>query len=216
MSLDILILTHNRPHLFTRCIDSVLNQTRTDVQVNVYVNNDTSDITEVYDDRFNIKYTYNRFEELSDIYRHLYNNSVGDYVLFLEDDDYLHKEYLEHITFAHDVYFTNYISMPILNTKGIKSISTTYQPRKLTECSNLSEFRVGMKYRYFQMSQMLFRRKVAKEFYERGTIPSTLDYDAKLLNSFPGESTIKYLYKTLWVQTTDGQDNVSFAHLNNE
>ena len=59
MLLSILILTHNRPTLFKRCISSVIdNFIESQFDIEVIVNNDTRDITEVYDDRFDIRYMY--------------------------------------------------------------------------------------------------------------------------------------------------------------
>ena len=45
MRLSILILSHNRPYLFRRCLESVLKQLQDDIEV--IVNNDTQDIEEI-------------------------------------------------------------------------------------------------------------------------------------------------------------------------
>jgi glycosyltransferase involved in cell wall biosynthesis len=57
MKLSILILTHNRPILFKRCINSVLNNLP-NFDIEILVNNDSKDITEIYHDNVNIFYYY--------------------------------------------------------------------------------------------------------------------------------------------------------------
>ena len=47
MKLSILILTHNRPKLFKRCIKSVIKNLP-DFDIEILVNNDSNDIEEVY------------------------------------------------------------------------------------------------------------------------------------------------------------------------
>ena len=103
--------------------------------------------------------------------------------------------------------------MPIINSDGITSISKTYQSKKLIGKNSLDEFRKHFQPRYFQMSQVLFKRNLASNFFSQPARPSVLDYDLKLFTSFPGDASVLYLYKPLWVQTTDGNDNLSFSHL---
>ena len=55
MKLSILILTHNRPLLFERCINSVLNNLP-NYDIEILVNNDSNDITEIHNDKVNIYY----------------------------------------------------------------------------------------------------------------------------------------------------------------
>ena len=60
--LSILILTHNRPDLFQRCLHSVLSQLDDRTDVEIIVNNDSNDIREINDSR--VTYYYKSFEIL--------------------------------------------------------------------------------------------------------------------------------------------------------
>ena len=83
IDLSILILTHNRPKLFERCLNSVLKQNLKDIEI--LVNNDSDDISESSD------YTLYKVksQNLSEIYFNLFKKAKGKYIYFLEDDDYL-------------------------------------------------------------------------------------------------------------------------------
>lgn len=83
MNLSILILTHYRPELFKRALNSVLELNLENVEI--LVNNDSDDISESSD------YTLykEKCEDLSFIYFTLFKNAKGKYIYFLEDDDYL-------------------------------------------------------------------------------------------------------------------------------
>ena len=67
MKLTICILSHNRPVLFNRAIESVLSAPR-DFDIEILVNNDTQDITEVQSSSVEISYTYLKSEDLSELY----------------------------------------------------------------------------------------------------------------------------------------------------
>ena len=106
--LSILIPTHNRPSLFKRCIKSVLDQS-TNIKYEIIVNNDSRDIDEIYDDSVSIKYYYKKYYDISKIYKFLYDQSCGEYVYFLEDDDYIGNNFFSVLDFNYDINFINYI-----------------------------------------------------------------------------------------------------------
>ena len=88
MKISFLILTHNRPHLFLRCINSIL-QFKFSYPVEILVNNDSNDISEINIPDYNIKYFYYNNPNIGYIYKLLFDQSTGEYIFFLEDDDYL-------------------------------------------------------------------------------------------------------------------------------
>lgn len=89
IDLSILILTHNRPELFKRALNSVLKLNLENVEI--LVNNDSSDISESKEYKlFRVK-----SENLSEIYFNLFKNAKGKYIYFLEDDDYLLEGFKE-------------------------------------------------------------------------------------------------------------------------
>jgi len=83
IKISILILTHKRPELFKRCINSVLKNKPDDVEI--LVNNDSNDIEEIP----GATYYYKQDNNLSNIYNFLMKTAQGEYLYFLEDDDYV-------------------------------------------------------------------------------------------------------------------------------
>ena len=95
MKLSILILTHKRPKLFKRCIESVLTNCD-DYNIEIIVNNDSNDIEEIYNENIKIKYFYCK-DTLKNIYLKLINLSKYEKVFFLEDDDYITSNFFKNV-----------------------------------------------------------------------------------------------------------------------
>jgi glycosyltransferase involved in cell wall biosynthesis len=205
MKLSILILTHRRPLLFERCVNSVLSGIPEGVEV--LVNNDTADITEVP----GATYFYERSDDLSALYRVLYERARGDHVFFLEDDDYVMGSFYEEVMgkLETDVLFFNY--MPRVSFyKGdsmVKYFEYFSPMERLRSAGTLGDFLDGFTdTRHFQLSQLVFRRDRLREFPSGNRI----DNDLRLLRSLDPRSTFRYVFKPLWAQTDDGRDNISF------
>lgn len=204
MKLSILIPTHNRPYMFNRCLESVIKQLGSDIgfDVEVIVNNDTKDINEWQHP--NIQYHYFVGETVSDVYKFLLEKSTGDYVYFLEDDDYLANDFFTELALSGDVIAGNYY--PTWNEQRIIPCSTMYGNKtfkkplsflKATDSDNL------------QLSQYVFKRDVIKEF----PFPNdnNIHNDINLLMFAIQDSTnIKTMKKVFFFQTMDGGDNMSF------
>ena len=103
IDLSILILTHNRPKLFERSLNSILSYLTPKIEV--IVNNDSSDIKEI--ENTNVNYYYEKFNNISSVYEFLFLKSKGKYIYFLEDDDYLRKQFFEQ-SFDADIIAGNY------------------------------------------------------------------------------------------------------------
>lgn len=213
MKLSILILTHNRPKLFKRCIGSVLANIP-DYPIEVIVNNDSNDITEIFSDVVKVSYHYKKHKKLIDTYKFLYNESQGDFIFYLEDDDYIKSNFFEYLDFNYDVNFLNYLSKDILtNKKNIISYYNRFFKRynPLSEINNLSDFLNKFMPRDFQFSQIVFKRKGLKFWPKEDNIHN----DYKIFKSLDLK-TILYISRPLWVQTTDGKDNISFKVYNTD
>lgn len=213
MKLSILILTHNRPILFERCINSVLNNLP-DYNIEILVNNDSNDITEIYNDKVNISYYYKKNKKLTDTYKFLYQQSKGEYIFYLEDDDYIKSNFFKFLNFNYDVNFLNYLSIDILTYK--KNLTSYYKRfftkyKSLYKINNLSEFLNIYEPRDFQFSQIVFKKNGIKYWPTEDNIFN----DYKIFKSLELE-TIFYISKPLWVQTTDGKDNISFKIFNKD
>lgn len=212
IKLSILIPTHNRPTLFTRCIKSVLDQ-KTNIKYEIIVNNDSNDITEIYDDVIDIKYHYKKYYDISKIYKFLYEQSSGEYIYFLEDDDYINSNFFSTLDFNYDINFVNYIQKSYILQHGIIGTFNRFlKPHKGLSCiHNTREFISLYDDTDFQLGQIIFKRKLIKDFPAGNNIHN----DYKLFKSLI-PSTIKYTQTPVWTQTNDGNDNISFEEFNND
>lgn len=212
IKLSILILTHNRATLFKRCISSVLDQC-TDIKYEIVVNNDSNDIEEIYHDRIDIRYYYKKYYDISQIYKFLYDQSCGEYVYFLEDDDYIDKNFFGALDFNYDINFINYIQKSYIAQHGIIGTFNRFlKPHShLLNIYDTSKFIEEYDSTDFQLGQIVFKRTLVNDFPSGNDIHN----DYKLFTSFV-PSTIKYIQKPVWVQTTDGNDNISFEEFNSD
>ena len=212
MKLSICILTHNRPELFSRAIDSVLRST-CDYEYDILVNNDTRDIIEIHNDDTCISYSYIRSSDLSNIYKYLYDTSTGEFVYFLEDDDYIDYRLLSQIDFNYDINYMTYTSIPHICEVGVKeALQRQNLNNHLLYENSYSKFISEFNDTYFQLSQLCFRRNSLEEF----PTGNDINNDFNLFKSFHRDSTINYINQQLWIQTTDGNDNISFDNLNTD
>jgi hypothetical protein len=197
-SLSILILTHDRPELFTRCINAIVPQLNDDIEV--IVNNDSNDITEVVHP--NITYHYNKFDNISMIYEFLLNESTSDYVYFAEDDDFVIETFSD-IKLENDIIVGNYYP--------------TYEPNYLLVCMSLrkdkllspTEFIDTLNIEHLQLSQFIFKRDTIKDFVF--PMDNNIHNDINLvLHSVSNSTVISSINKIIYYQTIDGGDNISF------
>jgi hypothetical protein len=66
---------------------------------------------------------------------------------------------------------------------------------------------------YFQLGQILFRKNCINRFPVGNNIRNDYVLFSECINV---DSTIKYIDRQLWTQTTDGKDNISFEELNTD
>jgi glycosyltransferase involved in cell wall biosynthesis len=90
MKVSVIIPTYNRAHLLTQAIDSVLNQTFTDFEliiVDNYSGDNTESVVKSYKDK-RIRYFKNQNRGLIGVNRNYgIQESKGEYISFLDDDD---------------------------------------------------------------------------------------------------------------------------------
>ena len=203
MHLSILILTHNRPKLFTRCLESVIAQITPGVEV--LVNNDSCDIKEI--DHPQVKYFYYASGSLCEKYKFLLEIAKGEYVYYLEDDDYLHKDFLATKLDA-DLIVGNYC--PTYDTPNILTFMSLYKDSQMTS----DEFLDKLNTEHLQLSQHIYKRSCILDF--EFPMDSNIHNDIKLtVYAALQAKSIKTLNKVFYYQTIDGGDNISFPRVNN-
>lgn len=138
MKLSILILTHNRPELFKRCLTSVLEIIPDDVEI--LVNNDAEPFKELSNNI--VKYYYKKSDNISDLYRFLLEKAQGEFIFYLEDDDFLLPNFFKRIDYNYDINYMNFMTYDIKKTLQLKK----------------ENFKVEKENVHFQLSQILFKR----------------------------------------------------------
>lgn len=200
MDLSILIPTHNRPNLFNRCLASVLKYAP---NTEIIVNNDSNDIEEFKHD--NIKYFYEKFDNLTDIYKFLFEQSTGKYIYYLEDDDYLSKDFLSVFdNLKYDIITGGYVPAEM------KYLGTRFKvPMLITDIN----------YEYFQLSQVIFKRELVtfSDIYYKYCNGNCIyiDYFLYELAKLKAQTSKHLIQKLFFVQTDDGHDNISFKEYTN-
>jgi organic radical activating enzyme len=198
MKLSVLILTHNRPQLFSRCLASLLDQITPDVEV--IVNNDSQDITEISHSQ--VTYHYQKFNNLSSTYEFVFNQARGEYVYFLEDDDYLTKDFLDTALDA-DLIAGNYF--PTYSTKDLVNflkLNTDNRP-------NLQQFITNINLEDLQLGQHIFKRSSIANF-DWGTDNNVHNDIRLVMHAANNSDSIRTTRKVFYYQTVDGGDNISF------
>lgn len=212
MKLSVLILSHNRPRLFHRAIKSVLNN-RPDFSVEILVNNDTKDITEVYDDNINIQYLYKQHHDLSKIYECLYRRASGEYIYYLEDDDYIRPNFFINLDLTKDINYMEYVSNPLITRHGPLCSHKKLTVNRKLKHNTSKEFFELFDDEEFQLGQILFKKILITEF----PTGNYLNNDYRLFQNITEKSpSFKYISEQTWVQTSDGNDNISFPDLNTD
>ena len=208
MRISVLILTHNRPKLFERCIRSVINAYQScDVDLQIIVNNDSRDITEVYHEGIDIQYQYESNNNLSVLYKSVFDKATKEYVYFLEDDDIMMAHFfISLVQCTSDVIYFNYIPYKV------KSDFFPFFEYAKQDWKSKAELLATYDDYNFQFSQICFRKTALPS----GMFPTdnNIQNDFNLFKALDGSFETVYAY--LFRQTTDGGDNISFVALNKD
>lgn len=208
MKISVLIPTHNRPELFARCIESVFSAYEMfPVDLEIIVNNDSKDITEQKFSGIDIKYFYEQNQNLSTIYKKLFEESSGEYVYFLEDDDIMMCTFFRELSkWSEDILYFNYIPYKI--TKNF----IDYFKYTSGEFESKEDFLANYDDFNYQFGQICFKKTCLQE----GDFPTDnyIKNDFLIFKRLSG--TFKNIDKYLYKQTIDGGDNISFKDLNKD
>jgi len=194
--ISILILTHNRPELFKRCLESVLlayENSNTKYPIEILVNNDSNDIKEIDNDL--VKYYYESNTDLSVLYKNLFDKAKGEFIYYLEDDDYILLNFFNEINLNFPFNFLNF---------KLSDIREAIIEQK-------KEFKIPIENTHFQLSQLFFKKNLIKSF------PSGNDLhnDWKIFEQLR-QNEIFLVKPITWVQTKDGKDNISDKRYNKD
>lgn len=205
MKISVLIPTHNRPKLFKRCLESVLlANMHHKVDLEIIVNNDSNDIVEMVRDV--ATYHYEQSDNLSDIYKGLFEKATKEYVYFLEDDDIMDIRFFEILdNYNEDIFYFNY-------SPYNWNIEFVIFMRYANNDYDKETFLAKYDDHHFQFGQICFR----KSCLDINSFPNdnNLHNDFKIFQRLNG--SFRSINKILYSQTTDGGDNISFKLLNKD
>jgi hypothetical protein len=180
--------------LFRKCTSTITPG------VEVLVNNDSHDITEI--DHPQVKYFYYSSGSLCEKYKFLLEIAKGDYVYYLEDDDYLTKDFLT-VELDADLIVGNYC--PTYNTTDMLTFMTLYKDNR----PSADQFLNTLNTEHLQLSQHIYKRSTVIDF--DFPMDSNVHNDIKLtVHAALKAETIKTVNKVFFYQTVDGGDNISF------
>lgn len=99
--LSIIVLVYNEEMLIRRCLDSFINQIRKDCEI-IIVDDGSNDLSPEICDEYASKYKFikvyhKRNEGCVKSRQFGINNSKGDYIAFVDGDDYVEHEYVKNI-----------------------------------------------------------------------------------------------------------------------
>jgi glycosyltransferase involved in cell wall biosynthesis len=190
MKISVLLLTHNRPLLFKRCIDSLLHNLPDSIEI--LVNNDSSDIVPVIHPQ--VSYFYFSDDSLSSVYKFLFDKASNEYIFFLEDDDFLVPDFWSNLSssFDHsDLFYMNFIT---------EKISDQVFP---------FQFKIESENNLFQLSQLIFKKNTVSSFPSIDHLHNDWFLFQNILSNI-SFSNIKLISIPMFAQTVDGKDNISF------
>ncbi len=103
MNISFLIPAYNAGTTLSRTIDSILNQHPSDMEYEIIIaddgsNDNTKEISKKYADEYeNVKYFFKENEGVSATRNFLIDQAAGDYIIFVDSDDYISETLLQDI-----------------------------------------------------------------------------------------------------------------------
>jgi hypothetical protein len=132
----------------------------------------------------------------------LLNIAQGEYVYYLEDDDYLTKDFLT-VKLDADLIVGNYC--PTYETSDMLTFMTLYKDNSPSS----EQFLDNLNTEHLQLSQHIYKRSTIMDF--EFPMDSNIHNDIKLTTHAALRSnSIKTVSKVFYYQTVDGGDNISF------
>ena len=101
--ISVIVPVYNTERYLSKCLDSILNQTYDDIEV-IVVNDGSTDNSELiikeYVNKFPNKLKYYKKENggLSDARNYGVEKAIGDYLCFVDSDDYIDTKLFEMVT----------------------------------------------------------------------------------------------------------------------
>ena len=190
--LSIVIFTHNRRELFIRALNSALKNKPDNVEI--IVNNDAEPYN--LDIPAQVKVLYIK-APLNLLPEQVIEQASGEYIYVLEDDDYLAKHFYSILDKLndYDLITGGYLDGTSVNMR---------QPKIIFDLDRVN----------FQFGQMIFKRELFHfnaALYNRPCGETCVTYDyAWYQNMLSRTKRVLNTKTTFFIQSHDGQDNISY------
>ena len=165
MKISIIIPAYNVSKYIKRCILSLLNQTYKNIEI-IVVNDGSTDNTLDIVKNFNVKIFDQKNSGGASSPRNTgIKNSTGDYITFVDGDDYVDKNYIEDIVKIIKKNSYDIIETPLLFEANLKNKSLLYTEYKLErkESHNFSNEYFNNELRY--VIGVFYKREVIEDIY---------------------------------------------------
>jgi glycosyltransferase involved in cell wall biosynthesis len=95
--ISVVIPSYNRAHYIEKTIDSVLEQKRDDIEIILVDDGSTDNTRELVQNKYGdqVRYVYQENQGIPGARNTGIKNAQGDYIAFLDSDDYWHPNKLE-------------------------------------------------------------------------------------------------------------------------
>ena len=170
MKISIIIPAYNASKYIRRCIVSLLNQTYKNIEIIVINDGSTDNTLEMIKD-YNIKIINQKNSGVSSARNKGLEIATGDYITFIDSDDYVEKDYIESIIKIIDEYNYDIIETPLLFEANIKNKVTFYTEYKIENerkslnfdheyFDNELRYVIGVFYKKSVINNIIFDEKV--------------------------------------------------------
>ena len=186
--------THNRPELFKRALGSVLT-VLDGYNIEIIIRCDDNSITKEDIPVLDFVPLYHTTKDINGMYQELYEKSTGDYIYYLEDDDFI----LPYFKKCVDYMFKGNSLLVGLH----KSVNQKINKLQLAEfTSKKDHFYVPD---YFQLGQMIFDKRMVTEFPSEYHDENDEHLLRNILTNAPLSET-KYVVNYIFTQGVDNQN----------
>lgn len=111
--ISVIIPTYNSGKYITRCVNSILNQSYTDTEIIIIDDGSTDNtkqiVTENYSDNTRIRYVYQNNSGVSSARNNGLALAKGEYLVFVDSDDYAEPSYLQRLLHNSREYNTDIV-----------------------------------------------------------------------------------------------------------
>lgn len=193
--ISIIVPVYNVEKTLELCVKSILNQTYKDFEL-LLIDDGSTDKSSMICDSFTnvdsrIKVYHKQNEGLSETRNFGIKHSVGDYILFIDSDDFIHKDFCKSLISLKDSYNAQIISSDIVHFRLLDELDELNKMKReqkieIYEGDNILKeyFFPKSSIRIFHtLCNKLYDRKLFKDlWFEKGRLHEDLYITYKLLN----------------------------------